>query len=335
MSDARALRLGLLLELDQHGDLAAQLDQWADLARLAERHGFASLWVPEGFPAGSPTANPPSALVIVAALAHRTALDLGTGVVLLPAAQPLRLAYETALVDRISGGRLHLGVGMGDPDLVRRFGVDRATLGTFADETLAALRALWSGAAGFDGSVVRIEGGIFPLPARPGGPPIWVGGYVRRTIERAVRFGDAFYFGSASTLPIVRTMTEQYRAALAAAGKDVSHARVAVNRFALVADTDDAARTAARLHIGPLLQRYAASGSVRDGSGARTLSPDAAFASLEATMALVGSAERVGERLRQYSEAGVTDVHLRVRTGTTPLDIAARTIELIGGAARG
>lgn len=331
-SDARTStpRLGVLVEFVAGQEYAEQLDAWAALSSRAEHAGFESIWVPEGFAQGGHSSNPPSALIIAAALAARTRLQIGTGIVLLPAAHPLRLAYETALVDRISGGRLHLGVGMGDAALMRRFGTAWATAGRQADETLAALRALWSGADGFHGEIVRIEGGITPLPARPGGPPIWVGGYLRRTLERAVRHGDAFYFGSASTLPIVKRIARDYRAALAGAGRDPATARIAVNRFAVVAPTDEEARDVARETVAPFLQRYAASGSVRDGSGPRDLSRDAAFAELEADMTLVGSPETVARRVRAYADAGVTDVHLRVRMGGTPDDVATRTIELVG-----
>ena len=324
------LRLGMLIEFADGQDFAKQLDAWAALCDAAERAGFASIWVPEGFARSGHSSNPPSALIVAAALAARTKLQIGTGVVLLPAANPLRLAYETALVDRIASGRLHLGVGMGDEASMRRFGADWATAGRRADETLAALRALWSGADGFSGELLRIEGGISPLPARPGGPPIWVGGYLRRTLERAVRYGDAFYFGSASTLSIVRRIAGQYRRALAAAGRDGAAARIAVNRFTVVAPSDEEARSLARDAVAPFLQRYAAMGSVRDGSPARQLSREAAFTELEADMALVGSPETVARRVAAYADAGVTDVHLRVRMGGMPETLAARTIEMAG-----
>jgi alkanesulfonate monooxygenase SsuD/methylene tetrahydromethanopterin reductase-like flavin-dependent oxidoreductase (luciferase family) len=328
-------RLGLLAEFGADAPFPEQLDRWADLAAIAQRSGFSSIWIPEGFPPGTRSGNPPSALIVAAALAGRTSLDLGTGVVLLPAANPLRLAYESALVDQIAGGRLHLGIGMGEGVLVRRFGANAANLGAFANETLAALRALWSGAPGFQGDLLRIEGGIYPLPARPGGPPIWVGGYARRTLDRAVRFGDAYYFGSASTFPTVRTIAQRYRRALQAAGRAAESARVAVNRFAVVAETDAAARALAREPVGEYLQRYAAAGNVRDGSAPRSMTRGEAFDELEATMAIVGSPATFAERVREYADAGVTDIHLRIRTGTTPFDVAARTIELVGRHAQG
>lgn len=328
-------RLGLLVEFGGDAPFAEQVDRWVELAALAERSGFSSVWIPEGFPPGTPSGNPPSALIVAATLASRTSLDLGTGVVLLPAANPLRLASESALVDQITGGRLHLGVGMGESVLVQRFGADPTHLGTLADETLAALRALWSGAPGFHGELLHIEGGIYPLPARAGGPPIWVGGYARRTLDRAVRFGDAYYFGSASTLPTVRTIARRYRRALEAAGRDGAPARVAVNRFAVVADTDAAARALAREPIGAYLQRYAAAGNVRDGSAPRSMTRDEAFDELEATMAMVGSPDTVAAYLRAYAEAGVTDIHLRIRTGGTTFDVASRTIELVARRLRG
>src|ERR671939_1470803 len=93
---------------------------------------------------------------------------------------PLTLAYDGAVLDQLSGGRFVLGVGIGRPHDWARFGLERAAIGDRMDELLAALKALWSGADGFHGRLVSVEGGIAPLPRQAGGPPVWVGGAAPR-----------------------------------------------------------------------------------------------------------------------------------------------------------
>ncbi|MEU0313109.1 LLM class flavin-dependent oxidoreductase [Nocardioides sp. NPDC006273] len=76
----------------------------------------------------------PSALSVLSWLAARTTrVRLGTGVLLAPAWHPLRLAYEAAAVDQLSGGRLVVGVGAGTPALSGWFS-NEAPTGRIMDE---------------------------------------------------------------------------------------------------------------------------------------------------------------------------------------------------------
>jgi alkanesulfonate monooxygenase SsuD/methylene tetrahydromethanopterin reductase-like flavin-dependent oxidoreductase (luciferase family) len=143
------VELGLALDLGSERDaVGVRLEAARRLLALAEEHGFTSAWFGEGYPSGPGSFHLPSSLLMLAAVASATSLTLGSGVALLPAWQPLRLAYDAALLDQASGGRLVLGVGIGTPALWRRFGVPSDRMADRADEMLAALRALWSGADG-------------------------------------------------------------------------------------------------------------------------------------------------------------------------------------------
>ena len=165
-----------------------------ELVRLAERVGFDSAWVSEHH--GSSDGYLPSLLAMLAAFAAVTErIELGTGVVLTPLHDPLRLAEDAAVVDQLSGGRLILGIGNGwREEEFRMFGASRAQRGARTEETIEVLRRAWTGRRfSFEGQTLRYDRvKVTPPPARPGGPPILLGGYDRKAVIRAVRLADGY-----------------------------------------------------------------------------------------------------------------------------------------------
>ena len=165
-----------------------------ELVRLAERVGFDSAWVSEHH--GSSDGYLPSLLPMLAAFAAATErIELGTGVVLTPLHDPLRLAEDAAVVDQLSGGRLILGIGNGwREEEFRMFGASRAERGARTEETIEVLRRAWTGRRfSFEGQTLRYDRvKVTPPPARPGGPPILLGGYDRKAVVRAGRLADGY-----------------------------------------------------------------------------------------------------------------------------------------------
>jgi probable F420-dependent oxidoreductase len=165
-----------------------------ELVRLAERVGFDSAWVSEHH--GSSDGYLPSLLPMLAAFAAATErIELGTGVVLTPLHDPLRLAEDAAVVDQLSGGRLILGIGNGwRAEEFRMFGASRAERGARTEETIEVLRRAWTGRRfSFEGQTLRFDRvKVTPPPARPGGPPILLGGYTSKAVVRAGRLADGY-----------------------------------------------------------------------------------------------------------------------------------------------
>lgn len=96
-----------------------------------------------------------------------------------PLWNPVRMAEDIALVDAMSQGRLHTTVGLGyREEEYRALGVDFGRRGELMDELLETMLAAWTGDTG-------VVSGTWTKPH----PPLYVGGGVRATVRRAVRFG--------------------------------------------------------------------------------------------------------------------------------------------------
>jgi hypothetical protein len=107
-----------------------------------------------------------------------TSVRLGTTVLILPYRHPLLVARMATNLNRLSGGRLVLGVGVGwARQEFDALGVQYTRRGRLTDEYLATLRDAWS---------AETEDGTAPIP-------IWVGGHSAAALRRAGRFGDAWH----------------------------------------------------------------------------------------------------------------------------------------------
>jgi probable F420-dependent oxidoreductase len=163
------------------------------LAELAEEVGFDSIWFAEHH--GAADGYNPSLLPMMAAVAARTELlEIGTGVILAPFHNPVRLAEDAAVVDLISKGRVTIGLGLGWAEHeYRMFGVDKKGRGKRLEEIVDILRLAWTQERfGFHGQFYDLEdAGVEPKPARP--IPIFLGGNDRRALERAARMADGHF----------------------------------------------------------------------------------------------------------------------------------------------
>src|SRR6478752_1597548 len=117
-------------------------------ARRCEELGYESWWAGEHVVLPSPRAptdpedaclDPLVHLAYVAAVTER--LVLGTGIIIVPQRNPLVLAKQVASLDRVSGGRFQLGIGVGylEPEL-NALGVTLAERGSRTDDHLGAMR---------------------------------------------------------------------------------------------------------------------------------------------------------------------------------------------------
>jgi probable F420-dependent oxidoreductase len=127
-----------------------------------------------------------------------------------------------ATIDRLSGGRLTIGIGVGwMKEELETLDVDFATRGARADECIEVLRLLWrEDEADFNGKFFSFSRACsFPKPAQPGGIPIHVGGHSAAAARRAGRLGDGFHPLGLAGDDLAQRIGQMRDAALAA-GRD-------------------------------------------------------------------------------------------------------------------
>src|ERR1700722_6228461 len=143
---------------------------------------------------GPPIIDPWLVLAVVAARTSR--IKLGTMITPVPRRRPWQLARQIASLDRLSGGRVILGVGLGSP-AYGDFGIFHEPQGAreradMLDEGLDVLAGLWSGERfSYSGQHYTVDPVRFtPPPVQRPRIPVWVGGILpaTRTVDRAARW---------------------------------------------------------------------------------------------------------------------------------------------------
>lgn len=181
------MRVGLSLHTSADADVAAD-------ARDAERLGFELVTAMDHLPGSRPSLETWTALTWAAAATER--IRVSPNVLGLPYRHPAVTAKAAETLNRLSGGRLILGLGGGGSnDEFRRFGLPVREPEEKVDaleEALQITRSLWTGeVVSFDGKHYRLEEAqISPRPDPP--IPIWLGVYGKRSITFVAKYADGW-----------------------------------------------------------------------------------------------------------------------------------------------
>jgi probable F420-dependent oxidoreductase len=223
----------------------ATVDNLITVARRAEELGYASLWTlqrllfptspqngypyaPEGRWPSSFERALDSAVALAYAAARTQHIRLGTAVVNAPFFAPVILAKQLTTLDLVSNGRLDVGVGLGwSRDEYAATGLPYDARGRRFDEYLRCLKSIWTDrVVAFEGRFYRIPPSrIEPKPLQEPHPPILVGGYAKRSIERAARLGDGYIAGNVP-LDRVGPLIEELSGEAERAGRDPRSLRI-------------------------------------------------------------------------------------------------------------
>jgi alkanesulfonate monooxygenase SsuD/methylene tetrahydromethanopterin reductase-like flavin-dependent oxidoreductase (luciferase family) len=193
------MRSGLFLPIfDELSDPATV----ARLSAEAEEAGWHGVFVWDHVRWREPVADVADPWITLAAIALATdGIRLGPMVTPLARRRPVKVAKETATLDRLSGGRLTLGVGLGSDQFGSEFSItgeelDDRRRARMLDESLEILAAAWSGEpVHHHGEHYTVDGMRFlPRPIQRPAVPVWVAGFYGKPkpLRRAARYQGFF-----------------------------------------------------------------------------------------------------------------------------------------------
>lgn len=168
------------------------------IAQAADRLGYEFLTcpdhvaVPPGLPRGERFYDPLATFAYLAPLTER--IRFLPYVLVLPFYHPLELAKRYGTLDYLSGGRLTLGLGVGNlREEFELLGVPFDDRGPRADDALRALRAALSGrVVGYHGEYYSFDDLVVDPHAVQSRVPLWIGGHSMRALRRATTLGDGW-----------------------------------------------------------------------------------------------------------------------------------------------
>jgi probable F420-dependent oxidoreductase len=252
----------------------ATAENCIDIAESAERLGYSSLWsfqrllspvTSEGVqwlpPAYHSVLDPFSVLAFAAARTSR--VRLGVAVINAPFYPVLLLAKIAATIDRLSHGRLDLGLGLGwMPEEFRATGSTMEKRGAQLVETITALQSIWAGGVvAFEGSSVSIPDSVVePLPVQSPRPPLILGGSAPAALQRAGRIADGWVSASTADLQTLGDPIQIVRRAAQDAGRDPDRLRFICRGVVKVRTGDRSPLTGSIEQIRDDLQRIAEQG---------------------------------------------------------------------------
>ena len=210
----------------------------AELAQALEQRGFESLWYGEHshiptarttpYPAGGELPEPYKLMMdpylsLMTAANATSRLRLGTGIALLMERDIFSQAKTIATLDRLSGGRVIIGTGVGwnqeeyenvnAHPFNKRYAVLR--------ETVAATRQLWTeDEAQYHGDYIDFDPvWAFPKPLQAGGPPVFLGAMGPLGRKHAAAWADGWYPVDVAMGDVATTLA-QFREEVRSAGRD-------------------------------------------------------------------------------------------------------------------
>ncbi len=305
-----------------------------ELVRRAEACGYGAAWAAE--------VDGPEAFSMLGALSVATDLDLGVAVVPVQTRTAFVLANAALTMSGLTNGRFALGVGASSEVVVNRFGgqpFDRPLAHT--REMVQALRPVLAGErTTFHGDHVDIGGYKYPKPV-PTPVPLYVGSLNPKSLRMAGELADGVCFNQMAPHHVPKMLAE-VRAGAEAAGRDLpADFPVVARLFCLVTDDVAGARQMVRHVFAPYVATsvynrfYRWMGYEEEAQAIA----EAAEANDKAAMAaafservlddlfVLGSAEVVADRLREYVDAGVTVP--AIAPMALGIDMAIDTVEAI------
>lgn len=223
--------IGIGLPVKIPGVSEAEILEWA---KEADRLGFSSVAITDRIVYDNLESL--TTLAAVAAVTER--VKLVTSILVTPLhTNDVLLAKQLATIDRLSGGRLVLGMSAGSrPDDYEASGVAMKGRGRKLEDQLARLREIWAGKR------MGYAGAVGPAPVNPDGPPVLFGGHTPPSIKRAARLGDGWISGGGGVGMFIGGVKE-FRAAWTETGREGTPKTAVLAYYALGPKAPELAET--------------------------------------------------------------------------------------------
>ncbi|MGW3654560.1 LLM class F420-dependent oxidoreductase [Streptomyces sp. NPDC005151] len=315
------------------------------VAQEADRLGYDVCWAAEAYGSDAPT-------VLTWVAAQTESIDVGSAIMQIPARQPAMTAMTAATLDSLSGGRFRLGLGVSGPQ------VSEGWYGVKFDKPLARTReyveivrrAMSRERLSYEG-----EHWTLPLPDGPGKPikltvhpqrehiPLYIAAIGPKNLEQTGEIADGALLIFPSADHLEDTAVKHLRAGREKAGKTMDGFDVCPTLPLAIGDDinglADMFRPYTALYVGgmgsrkqnfynQLAQRMGyekEAAEIQDKylSGDKTAAAAAVPHQLIDQTTLLGSVERIAERMQAYAAAGVTTLTLAPAGFTREERIAA------------
>lgn len=221
-------------------------DKLWKMAELADSSSLDYMWVSDHIMFWHPVYE---SLTLLSAIAARTErIRIGTAVLQLAMRQPVIVAKTLASIQRLSKGRLTVGVGVGGeyPPEWEAAGVALKTRARRTDEMISALRGLWSEGA-YDQQTKHVHvKGVDLRPKPMSHTPIWIGGRKEPSISRAARLGDG-WMGIFLTPEMYAERLTQLKNECEREGRDAAQVFPSLYVWTCIAETTEKAQETGRL----------------------------------------------------------------------------------------
>lgn len=302
--------------------------------RLAEEVNFHSAWISEHH--FLPDGYCPSVLATASAMAAVTKkIKIGTGALILPLHNPVRVAEDAAVVDNISNGRLLLGVALGyRKEEFDGFRIPMNQRPSRMEEGIDIIIKSWT-QDNFSYEGKRYNFGnlyVTPKPVQKPHIPIYIGAFEEPAIKRAGRLGYPLLISPGRTMQMVRDTINIYNKAATEAGKNSSGAEHILLREAYISEDRKRAKEEADKYIITMYRFYFGLGVKIFVRGKQlTDLNDPLFDYLPEDRFVIGAPEDCIKEVKRYrDELGIKYIVCRMVFPSATHETISRCIELFG-----
>ena len=326
------MKVGLYIgtQFTPQSDVSIALKEMGEQVRQARQSGFASLWVPHHY-----LTQPIQMLAPVPLLSYllrdAEGMTIGPNILIMPLLNPVHVAEDAVTLDRLSGGRYVLGIGVGYREAeFQALSVPFKERAQRMNESIELMRRLWTeDKVTYQGKIFKVDDlGIGLKPLRKGGPPIWVAAVVDAAVKRAALLGDAWLITNFAHLSVLVPQMAMYRQLLAEAGKPFP-AEAPITRECYIGPTRAKALEECKAALQYKYGAYASWGLDKQSRGSESF--EQPFEDFVKDRFIIGDKAYVKDEIQRHHDLlGVNHFIMRVQWPGLEQAKALRTISTLG-----